>query len=214
MRRNHNWSPNSFPLLFIKTLNRSSMKFSHRVFFYHRQDMEKKRNVKHLYISPSPFLGTRNSQPNHSDSILPPLSWHVSLSFSYFASFVLHPLPDLHLWTRSFCNWECFLNYHHRTTLEACLKISWRETKSWMKSEEFPLHDSLPTKSSEIWYNWLRYEQQGGHFHWYELPTTPPLPPNHIIHSKQTNPRYFTHLYHLTLYLYLINLGAFPGKIH
>ena len=159
-------------------------------------------------------MGISKSQPNHFTSILPPLLWHVSLKKSYLKDFVLRPLPASNICTKAFCKEDFVLKCHHRTTLAVCFKVSWREKKSWMKSEECFLCDSFPTKSSDLWYYLLRYETQGGYFQWYDLPTPSSLPPQHIDHSKQINPRSFPQLYHIPLYLYLINIEAFPVIIH
>ena len=105
-----------------------------------------------------------------------------------FDRLFFHPLPASHLWTKAFCKEEGFLKNHHRTTLAACLEVLWREMKSWMESEECFLHYNFPTKYSDIWYDWLQYQQQGGYLHWYELPNNSPIPPQHIDNLKQINP--------------------------
>ena len=55
-----------------------------------------------------------------------------------------------------------FLKCHHIITLTACLEVYWRGGKGRMKSEEYFLYNSYPTKSSELLFDRLRYEQQGG----------------------------------------------------
>ena len=149
MRRNHHLSPNSFPILFIKKLKQVFHDIvSQRLLLSQMRHVRAKKCVTPPYKSIT-FLGYQQfTTKSFRFSVTAALMTCFTKVF-IFDSLFCHPLPDSHLCTKSLCK-EVFFEISPQNHIDSMFRSVMDGRKSWMDSEEFPLHDSLPTKSSDL----------------------------------------------------------------
>ena len=181
------------------------MKLSHSVWFYHRWDVEKKKKILTPLYNSITFLEDQKFTTNSFQfSITAALMTYFTKVF-IFDRFVFYPLPASHLCTEAFCRDDFFemspQNHIDRmfgNFMEGNEKLD--AVRRIFPPRQFP-HKILRHLI------WLTVVWATGGL----LPLV--WPSNSFTSSSSTfsslnkiNPRSFTQLVHLLLYLYLINL--------